>query len=259
MREMILDNTPIRYWINDSNKEEGIIFVHPAFGNHTCFDTQFEHFNDDYKVIAIDLIGHGKSIGDGAITDTSKYINQIMLKEKIRKVNLVGVSIGAILIQDFANKYPSKVASLCCIGGYDINNFDSSLQKENSKEQIKMMIKAIFSIKAFAKDNKKISAFTKSAQERFYEMNIEFKKRSFKYLASLGTLVNKVKTQRREYPLMIGVGEYDNDMAIKAAKKWAEFEPNCKLVVFKNAGHIVNMDIPNEFNNILESFLNNKL
>lgn len=37
--------------------------------------------------------------------------------------------IGAILIQDFANKFPDKVASLCCIGGYDINNFDPALQK----------------------------------------------------------------------------------------------------------------------------------
>jgi 3-oxoadipate enol-lactonase len=255
MIENILDNTPIHYWISDNNKKEGLIFVHPAFANHTCFDSQFEHFYDDYRVIAIDLIGHGKSIGKGAITDTSKYINQIMLKEKISKINLVGVSIGAILIQDFANKYPSKVASLCCIGGYDINNFDSSLQKENSKEQIKMMLKAIFSIKAFAIDNKKISAYTKIAQERFYQMNIEFRKSSFRYLASLGSLVNKAKKQRIEYPLLIGVGEYDNDIAIKASKLWVETEPNSKFVIFKNAGHIVNMDIPNEFNDILESFL----
>ncbi|WP_346938438.1 alpha/beta hydrolase [uncultured Clostridium sp.] len=164
-----------------------------------------------------------------------------------------------ILLQDFANKYPSKVASLCCIGGYDINNFDTSLQKENSKEQMKMMFKAIFSIKAFANDNKKISAYTKEAQEKFYQMNIEFKKSSFKYLASLGSLVNKVKTQKRKYPLIIGVGEYDNNMAIRVSKMWAETEPNSKFVIFKNAGHIVNMDIPNEFNNILESFFKKQI
>lgn len=255
MIEKTLDNTSIHYWISDNNKEEGLIFVHPAFANHTCFDSQFEHFYDDYRVIAIDLIGHGKSIGKGAITDTSEYINQIMLKEKINKINLVGVSIGAILIQDFANKYPSKVAALCCIGGYDINNFNSSLQKENNKKQIKMMCKAIFSIKAFANDNKKISAYTKIAQEKLYQMNIEFRKSSFRYLASLGSLVNKAKTQRSGYQLMIGVGEHDTDMAIIASKLWVETEPNSKFVIFKNAGHIVNMDIPNKFNYILESFL----
>jgi len=258
MIENILDNTSIHYWISD-NKEEGIIFVHPAFVNHTSFNLQFEHFKDDFKVIDIDLIGHGKSFGKGNVAETAKYINQIMINEKISKINLVGVSIGAILIQDFANKYPSKVASLCCIGGYDINNFDTSLQKENSKEQMKMMFKAIFSIKAFANDNKEISAYTKEAQEKFYQMNIEFKKSSFKYLASLGSLVNKVKTQKRKYPLIIGVGEYDNNMAIRVSEMWAETEPNSKFVMFKNTGHIVNMDIPNEFNNILESFFKKQI
>lgn len=208
MIEKKLDNIPIHYWTSDNDKEEGIIFVHPAFANHTCFDLQFEQFKDDFKVVVIDLMGHGKSLGKGNIVETAKYINQIIISEKISKINLVGISIGAILVQDFANKNPSKVASLCCIGGYDINNFDSSLQKENSKEQMKMMFKAIFSMKAFANDTKKISAYTKEAQEKIYQMNIEFRKSSFKYLASLGSLVNKVKTQKRKYPLMIGVGAY---------------------------------------------------
>ena len=34
-----------------------------------------------------------------------------------------------------------------------------------------MMLKAMFSIKAFAEDNKKIAAYTKEAQEKFYQMN----------------------------------------------------------------------------------------
>ena len=258
MKEKLLDNSPIHYWVNDNKSNETIMFIHPAFANHTCFDLQFEHFKDNYKVIAMDLLGHGKSVGKGSIVDTSEFIKEIMLKENINKINLVGVSIGAVLIQDFANKYPDKVASLCCIGGYDINNFDSSIQKENSREQMKMMLKAVFSIKAFAKANKKISAYTKEAQDRFYEMNLEFRKSSFKHFASLKGIVNKFQIEEREYPLMIGVGEYDNNMAMKAAKMWSETEPNCKFVIFNNAGHIVNMDIPNEFNNTLEDFLQNK-
>lgn len=73
-----------------------------------------------------------------------------MIEENIEKVHLVGISIGAILIQDFANKYPDMVSSLACFGAYDINNFDISMQKENGKAQVLMMLKAIFSIKWFA-------------------------------------------------------------------------------------------------------------
>ena len=214
MIEKKLENTAIHYWINDIKDGIAIIFIHPAFANHTCFDTQLDYFRD-CRVITMDLIGHGKSIGKGTIGDTAIYINQIMETEKIDKINLVGVSIGAVLVQDFANKYPSKVSSLTCIGGYDNNNFDKSLQKGNTKHQMKMMLKAMFSIKAFAEDNKKISAYTNEAQEKFYQMNLGFKKSSFRYFATLHKLVNKYKTQKRDYPLLIGVGEYDNDMAKK--------------------------------------------
>lgn len=209
MTEKVLKNTPIHYWINDDSKEKSaIIFIHPAFGNHTCFDKQLDYFKD-YKIITIDLIGHGKSIGKGSIEGTSLYIKQIMEAEKVSKINLVGISIGAVLIQDFANKYPNMVLSLTCIGGYDINNFDKCFQKGNTKHQMKMIFKAMFSIKAFAEDNKKISSYTKEAQGKFYQMNLGFKKSSFKYLASLGKLVNKYQTQKRNYPLLIGIGEYD--------------------------------------------------
>lgn len=254
MTEKILENTSIHYWINDTKVGNAIIFIHPAFANHTCFDSQLDCFSD-YKVITIDLIGHGQSLGKGSIEDTAEHIKQIMETEKIDKINLVGVSIGAVLVQDFANKYPDTVSSLTCIGGYDNNNFDKNLQKSNTKQQMKMILKALFSIKAFAEDNKKISAYTKEAQEKFYQMNLEFKKSSFKYLATLGKLVNKYKTQKRDYPLLIGVGEYDNDIAKKASIMWHESEPDSEYIEFSDAGHIVNMDTPEQFNKILNKVI----
>lgn len=46
---------------------------------------------------------------------------------------------------------------------------------------------------------------------------------------------------------MIGCGKYDIPMAIKVAKMWHESEPEGKMIVFENAGHLVNMDTPQEF------------
>ena len=257
-----LDNTPIYYYAGGNRSGEAILFIHSAFADHTSFDNQVEYFSRNYLVITMDIIGHGRSNqtkkGD-SIVKTSDYIYQIMLAEHLEKLHLVGVSIGAVLIQDFANKYPNSVASLSCIGGYDINNFDTSMQKENSGEQIKMMLKAIFSIKWFAKSNKLISAITPEAQEAFYKMNIKFKKSSFRYLVALSQLVNKYKTKKRTYPLLIGCGDKDIPMEIKAAKMWHESEPKSELIVFENAGHLVNMDVPNEFNHILEKLLLSRL
>lgn len=48
-----------------------------------------------------------------------------------------------------------------------------------------MMLKAMISIKWFAKANRKISAYTRQAQDDFYDMNIGFPKKSFMFLAGL--------------------------------------------------------------------------
>lgn len=256
-----LKNTPVYYYLSGNPHGECIIMVHPAFADHSAFDLQLEYFSSEYQIITLDLIGHGKSTntkkGDG-IDKTAEYINQIMIAENIQNAHFVGVSIGGVLIQDFANKYPEKVASLCCIGAYDINNFDSSIQKENSGKQILMMLKALISIKWFAEANKTISAATEPAQEAFYRMSIRFKKSSFRYLTTLSKLVNQCKTEERKYPLLIGCGQEDNHLAIKAAKMWNAREPKSSLIIFENTGHLVNMDVPEKFNQILNEHIHNK-
>lgn len=256
-----LIGTPIRYWISGTDATESIVFIHAAFADHTSFDKQVGYFSKYYKVITLDLVGHGESVvikkGDN-INKTSDYIRRLLDDEGIDKAHLVGISIGSVLAQDFANKFPNRVDSLCCIGSYDINNFDRSIQKENSGQQMKMILKALISIKWFAQSNKLISAVTPEAQDEFYQMNLRFKKSSFRYLSGLSGLINRHKPMPRSYPLMIGYGDNDIPLAIKTANMWHDSEPTSILVAFENAGHLVNMDVPDQFNEILHQFLTDK-
>jgi pimeloyl-ACP methyl ester carboxylesterase len=245
------------YYKSSCASKEWVLLIHAAFVDHKMFRTQIEYFSDKFNIIAIDIIGHGQSLatrkGD-SIIKMSDWMKQILLNEKIEKAHLLGVSLGAVLVQDFANHHPEMVKSLACFGGYDINNFDIKLQKGNGMAHMSMMLKAIFSIKWFAGANKKISAYTAGAQDEFYEMNIKFHKKSMLYLAQLNDMVNKHKPNPRYYPLLIGCGEHDIPMELTAIKMWSDSEPNCEAVIFKDAGHCVNMDVPHEFNAAIEKF-----
>ncbi len=258
IEEKKIPTLPMVYYISGNSKNDTIVFIHAAFANHKQYDEQVEFFSTQYNVITVDLIGHGKSLdvkkGDN-IADTADWLNEILNNEGISKTHLVGISIGAILIQDFAIKYPEKVSSLSCIGGYDINHFDGKKQKENSKGQAFMMLKALFSMKWFAESNKKISAYTTEAQDKFCNMNQEFPRKSFMYLSGLNGLVNKNRFVDREYSLLIGCGEHDIPMAIDIAKEWSNQEKNRILIIFEGAGHLVNMDVPKVFNKQLQKFL----
>ena len=251
------EGSPIAYFISDGGHAEWILFLHAAFVTHDMFRTQFGYFRDRYNILAVDIIGHGLSSettkGD-SILKMSEWIYEIMQAEGIGKLHIVGVSLGAVLAQDFANHHPDSVSSLACFGGYDINSFDTGIQRKNSSQQMLMMLKAMLSIKWFAKANRKISAYTPKAQDDFYEMNIHFPKKSFMFLAGLGKMINRYKTGKRNYPLMIGCGRFDIPMELEMTKTWKAYEPDCQMVVFENAGHCVNMDVPTEFNRTLESF-----
>ncbi len=257
MKQKKSAGSPVTYFVSRTGQAEWILFIHAAFVSHEMFRTQFEYFENKYNILAIDIIGHGQSVrtqkGD-TIDKMSEWLSDILKTENIDKIHIAGVSLGAVLAQDFANRYPDAVSSLACFGGYDINNFDEKLKKENGAKQTLMMLKALFSVKWFAKANRKISAYTSQAQDEFYAMNILFPKKSFMFLATINNMVNRYKTGRRNYPLLIGCGQFDIPMESEAVKAWKSSEPDCKVVFFENAGHCVNMDVPQEFNETLEEF-----
>lgn len=257
MKQYRLENTPIVYYVSGAANKAWVLLLHAAFVDHTMFRSQIAYFQDRYNVLTLDVIGHGNSTdtkkGD-RIDGMSEWIYEILKKERIEKAHIVGISLGAVLAQDFANRYPEAVQSLACFGGYDINHFDAKLQRGNSAAQALMMLKAVFSVKWFAESNKKISAYTKQAQNDFYEMNLRFPKKSFRYLASLNTMINVRQAVPRPYPLLIGCGEHDIPAELSAVAMWKKSEPECSAVIFPGAGHCVNMDVPQQFNQTMEDF-----
>ena len=109
MKQYQLEESPIVYYISGNDKAEWILFLHAAFVNHNMFQAQIDYFQDKYNILTPDLIGHGKSVkvrkGDG-IDQMSLWISRILKTEKIEKVHIVGISLGAVIAQDFANRYP---------------------------------------------------------------------------------------------------------------------------------------------------------
>jgi len=119
------DGYNIHYYVSGTDKKDLIVFVHPAFGNHHCFDKQIDFFASKYFVITIDLLGHGLSqVGKAKdkIDISTEHIRLIIENEGFEKAHFVGVSMGTLIIQYFALLHPEKVSSLTILGGYDINS-----------------------------------------------------------------------------------------------------------------------------------------
>ena len=97
-----------------------IVFIHGWTGNIQSWKYQLNSFSD-YKVIAIDLPGHGKSSRNEKTSYTMELfadsVNAVLKSENINKAFFIGHSMGFAVIEVIAIKYPDLCTGICSIDG----------------------------------------------------------------------------------------------------------------------------------------------
>ncbi|MCD6090232.1 MAG: alpha/beta hydrolase [Bacteroidales bacterium] len=253
-----MDDYEIHYFVSGEENNDPIVFLHPAFSDHRVFDQQIDFFSENYRVITIDLLGHGLSKANKSkdkIDASAKHINEIMKIEGFEKAHLVGVSMGSLIAQYFALNYPEKIKSLTTLGGYDINKENREVAKAQRSVNLKLVIRAVFSMKSFRKKTAEITCKSKKGQALFYETTNHYERKSFMVMQGLQNVIEDRLNSKPQYPTLILTGEFDIELSKKMAKEWHSEIDNSKYYIIENAGHCANMDKPLEFNRIVKEFI----
>jgi 3-oxoadipate enol-lactonase len=253
-----IDGYEIHYYVSGKENSDLIVFLHPAFSDHTAFDQQIDYFSKDYRVITIDLIGHGLSKANKSndkIDSSSEHINKILELEGHDSVNLVGVSMGSLIAQYFALQYPDSIKSLTTLGGYDINKENKEVKKAQRASNLGLIFRAAFSMKAFRKKTAEITCITKKAQALFYDTTSFYERKSFLVMQGLQYVIKSRKNIEPKYPTLILTAEFDIELAKKLAKEWHANSQNSEYFIIKDAGHCANIDNPLEFNGMVKEFI----
>ena len=96
------------------DQEIPIVFVHGVGLTHEIWKPQLDFFND-YSTLAYDILGHGKSSLDKEIIsfdDFSDQLIDLINHLNIKKIHLVGFSIGSLIARNFAINHGSCLQSL---------------------------------------------------------------------------------------------------------------------------------------------------
>src|SRR5688572_11591500 len=98
-----------------------VIFVHGWTCDESSWSGQVPAFDDDYRVVTLDLPGHGKSEapapGGFSMDLFAKAVEAVRQEVGADKVVLVGHSMGAAVIREYALDYPAHVAGLVAVDG----------------------------------------------------------------------------------------------------------------------------------------------
>jgi pimeloyl-ACP methyl ester carboxylesterase len=98
-----------------------LVFVHGWSCDRSYWDSQLDAFSPDYKVVAVDLAGHGESAldrKDWSIAAFGGDVAAVVKKLRLTRVILIGHSMGGDVIAEAARQLPGRVVGMIWVDVY---------------------------------------------------------------------------------------------------------------------------------------------
>ncbi len=139
MKNILYKNTKISY--TDSGEGNAIVLLHGFLENKKMWKDYVSFFSNQYRIITIDLLGHGESDCLGYIhsmEDNARAVYEVLEYLQIKKTTILGHSMGGYVGLAFAELYPESIQKLILL---------NSTSKEDSTEKKLNRTRAIKAVK----------------------------------------------------------------------------------------------------------------
>ncbi len=118
-----------------------LLLIHGFTGSNKSFDIVSKYMQQYFKVVRIDLVGHGKSMtyneSDYSFENSINSIISIINKLKFRKVNILGYSLGGRIAMHIASNFQKKINNLIlCSASYGLENPEEKKKRINSDQKL---------------------------------------------------------------------------------------------------------------------------
>jgi sigma-B regulation protein RsbQ len=228
-----------------------IVFVHGWTCDESSWREQVPFFERNYRVITLDLPGHGMSgspaSGPLSMDLFAKSIEAVRIEAKAGKIVLVGHSMGTPVIREYARLYPSNVAALVPVDGVlhlsgsgNAPNPDRMKGPDGLKNR-EAMIRGMFG-----------KSTTPALQEHILKMMLAAPETTA-YQAMVATFAASNWTE--ETFTVPALGIYADHSGANDPVYFKKIFPNGTTVEIPGTGHFVMIERPAEFNRLLADFL----
>lgn len=113
--EILFNNSRIHYTVEGKLKQYTIVLLHGFTESLDIWDDFSAELSVDYRVICIDLLGHGKSACISkahSMELMADIVKAVFDKEAVHKCVMIGHSMGGYIALAFAEKYPDLIKGL---------------------------------------------------------------------------------------------------------------------------------------------------
>lgn len=240
------------YSASSGSGKATVVLVHGWTCDSSSWDAQVPVLSKHYRVITIDLPGHGRSgapkDGKFSMELFARAVEAVRAEAKADKIVLVGHSMGAPVIRQYARLYPGHVAGLVAVDGpLDMRQFGEGFKPPSltGPEGIKAregMIRGMFTPQTPPALQQKILAMMLKAPEATA-------------IGAMGSILDPALRKADVTPmpaLAIWAGTNQQLPNVEETKKVL---PNYAQTQVAGTGHFVMMERPDEVNKLLATFV----
>ena len=245
-------------YIGDEGKGFPLVLLHGFLGSSKMWKPQIDFFKGDFRVITPDLPGFGKSNKAKSlksIQSISNFLLDCLNEKKIDKFNLLGHSMGGMIVQEMAKSKGNKISKLICYSTGPRGEMPGRFESVNkSRENLKKN-----GLQSMAKNIAK-TWFVKGEHAKYFDLCIEAGKQTSIKAADNSLLAcknwNGVSTLKNiKNKTLIVWGDQDKSYNLEQVKTLEKNIKNSKLIIFKNCAHNVHLEKIEQFNKIVFNFI----
>ena len=231
-----------------------VLFLHGIRGNKRNWDSQVEALSrKGFKAVAWDARGYGQSDDyDGPLNFRDHLVGDVLRVAEhfgAKKFHLVGLSMGGRIARNVAIYHSDRLHSLVVVNanpGFNSMSADAvrrfvTERKTRTPESIRKLLG---------------SKPCKGAYEELVQSIDMIRDESYRKTLEASVAQDRdAPVENIKVPTMILYGEEDTVYPPELARAMASRIPGAELTMIKGAGHLANLEQPDEFNRILLEFL----
>jgi pimeloyl-ACP methyl ester carboxylesterase len=228
-----------------------VILVHGWTCNESSWSEQIPALSKEYRVITMDLPGHGKTPlpEDGKLTIDrfARAIEAVRAEAKAGKVVVAGHSMGTPVVMQYGRLFPQHVSALVFVDGLvtmgpNPPRIDTkAFQGESGKKNRENMVRGMFT-----------SASTPEMKTKVSEMMLGTPEATA--VAAMDAMFDPAAWKNDTFEMPV-LGLYADKSRAANQTYMKEHFPKMELHQIPGSGHFLMMEKPEEFNKLLLEFL----
>ena len=245
-------------YVEDVGKGFPFVFVHGYLGSSEMWNFQKEFFSKHYRVIIPALPGFGESHNVKSLDSINKMATQIidLLDQKnINKFNLIGHSMGGMIVQEITKLIGDRVNKLICFATGSIGEIPGRFETiDETREKLKKDGTEV----SFSRVPKKW--FVKGDKDKNYflcknavkDVSLEAADNA---LLAMKNWRGKEDLKNIKNETLIIWGDKDTSYNFDQVDTLKKNIKNSRLEIFKDCAHNVHLEQPDQFNNLVKKFI----